>query len=182
MTGMTKKTRKTSKSTKSASKTPSRSSGILSSKSPRSAAKTTRKSASSRSGKAAQESISSSSSVNEKSAEKKLSGSSRHESKHPRKNEVWEGYDFDNLPELTPNQIGSFQVVSQDEHSRFTQMITKGRRGRPKKPSNEKEHVHSIRLSDAFLKRLKRRAVERGFTAWQTYAKQVLAEDLDHMA
>ena len=78
--------------------------------------------------------------------------------------------------------MDSFQVVSEKEHSRLKQVLTKGRRGRPKKPSNEKEHVHSIRLSDAFLQRLKRRAVERGFTAWQTYAKQVLAEDLEHMA
>ncbi|MBM4253196.1 MAG: hypothetical protein FJ146_14600 [Deltaproteobacteria bacterium] len=59
-------------------------------------------------------------------------------------------------------------------------MTAKGRRGRPKKPSDEKENIHSIRLSDKFLEKLKLRAVEKGFNAWQTYAKQVLAEDIDH--
>ena len=58
-------------------------------------------------------------------------------------------------------------------------MAAKGRRGRPKKSLDEKEHIHSIRLSDKFLAKLKRRAVEKGFAAWQTYAKLVLAEDLD---
>lgn len=180
MIGMTKRTKKTSKSTESASKKRSRSSAIRSSESPVIAAKTTQKTASSRLDKVVQDSTFSSSSASEKSRKKKSSGLSQRENKHLKKSAPWQDYDYDNLPELSPEQLSTFKVVTRDQHARFKRMTAKGRRGRPKKPSDEKENIHSIRLSDKFLEKLKLRAVEKGFNAWQTYAKQVLAEDIDH--
>jgi len=79
---------------------------------------------------------------------------------------------------MSESQLKRFRKVTTEEHERFKRIVNNGRRGRPKKPANEKEHVHSIRFSDSFLEKLKLKAIKEGFTAWQTYAKKILAENL----
>ena len=181
MTGMTKRTKKTTKSTKSASKKQSPSSTIPSSLSRGTKAKITRKTASQPLDEANRAKTSSSSSVSEKLEKTRSSGSSQPENRRPEKSDVWKGYDYDNLPELTQEQLATFKPITQEKHERFKQMVARGRRGRPRKSAQEKEHVHSIRLSDSFLQRLKNKAMEKGFTAWQTYVKKVLSEDIEQI-
>lgn len=49
-------------------------------------------------------------------------------------------------------------------------------RGRPAKDPDLKENIVSIRFSNVFLERLKSEARQNGYTKWQTFAKDILAE------
>ena len=106
---------------------------------------------------------------------KKSSGSSRRASSAAKKKEPWKGYDFDSMPELTEAKIRSLRRVSKSEHKQLS-LAVKRHVGRPRKPEAEKEELVSIRFSANFLQRLKEKARQEGYTAWQTYAKKVLAE------
>lgn len=92
-----------------------------------------------------------------------------------KKKEPWKGYDFDSMTELTEEQIASLRPVSKSEHKKLS-LAVKRHVGRPRKPKAEKEELVSIRFSAIFLQRLKEKARQEGYTAWQTYAKKVLAE------
>jgi hypothetical protein len=92
---------------------------------------------------------------------------------------VWKDYDDQSLPELTERQLAAFKRVTPKQH----RTLSKGKVrpvGRPKKTKAEKENPVSIRLSKSFLRRLKARAKESGYTQWQSYAKLVLNADIEH--
>lgn len=82
------------------------------------------------------------------------------------------------MPELSNEQIAAFRVVTPEEHARFASGKVRPR-GRPKKSAAEKERPISIRMSASLIARLKKRAAAAGFDKWQTYAKKVLADDLE---
>lgn len=179
-----KKTRKTSKSTESRSKKRLQSSKTHSSKSKSTRSQT--KKGSSQSGKASTSETSSLSTASDGKAKSKSSGSSPQEASLPKKKGLFQDYDYENLPELTAEQLKAFKRVSPEQHKRFSeietiQVLSGGKVvetkkiGRPRKHPHEKENVVSIRLSKAFLQRLKKKA---GKIGWQTYVKQVLEKHL----
>jgi predicted DNA binding CopG/RHH family protein len=86
-------------------------------------------------------------------------------------------YDFESLPELNSEQVAALRRVSKSRHEELKSAVEK-RVGRPKKASEEKENIVSIRFSNSFLDRIKRKAKEEGYTKWQTYAKHILEEQI----
>jgi len=109
---------------------------------------------------------------------KKSSASSQQEKSPAPKGDPWKDYDYENLPELTTEQIATFKPITTEQHERFLTGTIRSV-GRPKKSPSEKENIVAIRFSEVFLERLKAKAKANGFAAWQTYAKKVLAEDLE---
>jgi predicted DNA binding CopG/RHH family protein len=75
-------------------------------------------------------------------------------------------------------QIATFKPITTEQHEQFLTGTIRSV-GRPKKAPSEKENIVAIRFSEVFLERLKAKAKANGFAAWQTYAKKVLAEDLE---
>ena len=183
-----KKIRKISKSTESHSKKLSPSSKTRSSKSPKTTSP--RKNVSLQQAKASKVKKSSSSTATAKEAKTKLSESSRHEDLNQVKGGPFQGYDWDEMPELTTEQLALFKRVSPERHKELsaidTVQITKDGKvveirklGRPKKKPEDKGNVVAIRLSKSFIKRLKEKAALSGNIGWQTYAKNILEEYLD---
>lgn len=95
-------------------------------------------------------------------------------------------YDYDNMHELTKEQLALFKQVSPEQHKKFSaidtvhilkdgEIVEVRKIGRPKKSLDEKENIVAIRLSKIFIERLKKKA---GATGWQTYAKQILEKHL----
>jgi len=68
--------------------------------------------------------------------------------------------------------------VSAKEHKKYAEAVN-AHLGRPKKSADEKENVVSIRLSETFIKQLKAKAHKKGYKAWQTYAKKILADHIN---
>ena len=100
------------------------------------------------------------------------------------------GYDVENMPELSQEQLALFKRVSPDRYNQVSaidtvrilkkdKVLKVKKLGRPKKSPEEKENIVAIRLSKAFIKRLKKRA---GKTGWQTYAKKILEDHLSNKA
>jgi len=116
--------------------------------------------------------------IEAKKTKKKLSGSSQQESSPSSKKKVWKDYDFENLPELNKSQLKSFKKVSGVQHNKFKKAVVK-HFGRPKKDPALKENIVSIRLSNFFLDKIKKRANSEGYTGWQSFAKKVLTDYLD---
>ena len=81
------------------------------------------------------------------------------------------------IPELTAKQLAAFRPVSRKRHQELKKAVAE-HRGRPRKAPEEKENVVSIRFSKSFLDKLKAKAQEEGYSAWQTYAKDVLGEKI----
>ena len=108
-------------------------------------------------------------------AMKKPSASNRGPDSAAKKKGPWKGHDFDSMPELTEEQIASPRRVSKSEHKKLS-LAVRRHVGRPRKPEAENEELVSIRFSANFLQRLKEKARQEGYTAWQTYEKKVLAE------
>lgn len=116
--------------------------------------------------------------IEPKKTKKKLSGSSQPEGLPNSKKNVWKNYDFENLPELNKSQLKSFKKVSGTEHNKFKKAVVK-HFGRPKKDPALKENIVSIRLSNFFLDKIKKRAISEGYPGWQSFAKKVLTDYLD---
>ncbi|MBL8677320.1 MAG: hypothetical protein JNJ47_07920 [Alphaproteobacteria bacterium] len=91
------------------------------------------------------------------------------------KKDVWKNYDFEKLPRLTDGQLKSFKKIPKDLHLKFKKAVKK-QMGRPKKHPLEKENIVSVRFSPIFLKKLKDKAGQEGYTAWQTYMKKILSD------
>ena len=108
---------------------------------------------------------------------KKLLESFQQEKPQKQKKKVWKNYDFENLPILTNEQIGSFKKVTSLQHSKFKKAVSQ-HFGRPKKDPALKENIVSIRFSDVFLKKIKKKATSEGYTGWQTFTKKVLEDYL----
>ena len=155
-TRMTKKAKKTAKSKESHSKKPSQSSKTRTAPFRKTALKITTKQGSGSSGKVTEE-----------------------ESLAQKKKDAWEGYDDQELPEMTDEQLTSFKPVSKEQHLRFKKVVAEAKKmGRPPKPLEEKERVHAIRFSDHLLDALKAKAHKAGLR-WQTYAKQILTAEIN---
>jgi predicted DNA binding CopG/RHH family protein len=183
-----KKTKPTSKSTGSRSTKLSPSSKTRSSKSPKTTSP--RKNGSSPQAKVSKAKNSLSSTVTAKEAKSKTSASSRHDDLNQLNGGPFQGYDYDEMPELTKDQLALFKRVSPERHKELSaidtvhiikdgKVIEIRKLGRPKKKPEEKGNVVAIRLSKSFIKRLKERAALAGSVGWQTYAKNILEEYLD---
>jgi uncharacterized protein (DUF4415 family) len=105
----------------------------------------------------------------------KSSESSQHDNSHQRKSAVLDDSDIE---ELTDGQLTAFRSVSPEEHARFVAGVVRPR-GRPKKDVADKEQPVPIRLSAAFVAKLKLRAAAAGFDKWQTYVKKILSDELE---
>ncbi len=179
MSGTKTRTKQTSKSTVSASKKQSPSLKTQKRPSGRTTQKTTLKKGLSSSAEVNENEVSLLSSAKgtlTKTA--KRSALSQQENSHPKKKGAWEGYDFENLPHLSDEQLASFRKVTPEEHERFKRIVSEGKKvGRPLKPQEEKEHIRSIRISDHLLEAIKTKADKLGI-GWQTYVKKVVSEDL----
>ena len=170
MSGTRTKTSKTKKSTESALKRQKRSSSTnkLSSSKTKTAQKSRGKSSS-----ATPRTTESSSSFSTKKMKiaKKPSVSSQQESSASKIKDPWAGYDFDNMPPITPEQAVTFRRVTKEEHERFKRI------GRPKKNPEEKFLPITIKMEPDLLEMTKKQALAHGI-AWQTYLKKILREKL----
>ncbi len=90
---------------------------------------------------------------------------------------AWEGYDYDELPEMTPEQLATFERVSSE---RLQQQSEMRRVGRPRKSEKEKEIPISIRIPFRLLEQLKLQA-EEAHLPWQTFMKKVLDDKLNEL-
>lgn len=91
--------------------------------------------------------------------------------------DAWSTYDYDSLPELSDEQLGSLRPVTAAEHRRFRDGTMRPV-GRPKKAPGEKEKLVSMRFAPRLIAALKAKAKACGISGWQTYAKQILREHL----
>ena len=82
----------------------------------------------------------------EPSSKTRLKSSRRASSPAPTKN-PWDGYDWDNMPTITPEQRRTFRGVTQEELDRF-----RCARGRPKKEALEKTQPITLRIEPALLR------------------------------
>ncbi len=183
-----KKTKKTSKNTGSRSTKQSQSSKIRSSKSP--VTTTQRKKGTLRSEEVSKAENSSLSITTNNAEKKRLLELSQQENLRQKNLDSLKNYDYKNMPELTKKQLKAFSNISPKEHKKFAkadivkvlkngEVIENKKVGRPKKNIDEKENIVAIRLSTAFIQKLKERAMIAGNLGWQTYIKKVLEQHLD---
>lgn len=89
----------------------------------------------------------------------------------------WKDYDFENLPELSADQIADFRKVTKETHQKF-QVTSVRKVGRPAKPVTEKEKQISIRFKPAMLKKIKEKARRNGYSSYQRFIKAVLEKSV----
>lgn len=105
---------------------------------------------------------------------KKLYDSLAPEEQSEYRKKAWAGYDYDNIPPMTPEQLATFKKVDAQRHKQFCDMK---KLGRPKKPQEEKEIPVSIRFPSSLLTKIKRQA-QKFNLPWQTFMKKFLDENL----
>jgi predicted DNA binding CopG/RHH family protein len=105
-----------------------------------------------------------------KRTSKKTLESSQQEKLPTQKKNPWDGYDFEELPPLDPKQLGTLKRVSRQE---FDQL----KRGRPRKPIEEKFQSVTLRIEPHLLNKIKKEAKVNGIP-WQTFFKVLIQKGL----
>ena len=120
-----------------------------------------------------QEKTNSSSSSSSKKRKTAASGSSRRANSPEQTKSPWVGYDWEEMPPISPEQAKTFRRVTRTEHERFKQG-----RGRPKKAEVDKAKPITLRIEPSLLWWVKKVASNEGLP-WQTYLKLLVKKGLE---